>query len=173
MASDGITPEMGKRVHEDGSRFDLCLSDDADFFPALREKLLLEKQIGLEYIDFHLRLPPRYLNSGGEYRDDAAYHRLIAGRIERIQSLCFELGLNCYFETHMNMISVSTQQQPYSGALALLPYRSALGALQCINDQLTNTQMAADCFVCVCVWCVSAGGPCRFRCHNGGLPCLL
>lgn len=125
---------MGKRVHDDETRFDLCLSDDADFFSALREKLLLEKQIGLEYINFHLRLPPRYLNSGGEcvitglsltmhcdlscreidevrtdcrYRDDPAYHRLVAGRIERIQALCFELGLNCYFETHMNMISVS------------------------------------------------------------------
>ena len=70
-----------------------------------REKLLLEKQIGLEYIDFHIRLPPRYLNSGGEYRNDRAYHRLCAERIERIQSVCFELGLNCYFETHMNMIS--------------------------------------------------------------------
>jgi hypothetical protein len=66
LSADGITPEMGKRVHDDGTRFDLCLSDDPDFFQALREKLLLEKQIGLEYIDFHLRLPPRYLNSGGE-----------------------------------------------------------------------------------------------------------
>lgn len=57
---------MGKRVHDDGTRFDLCFADDADFFQALREKLVLEKQIGLEYINFHLRLPPRYLNSGGE-----------------------------------------------------------------------------------------------------------
>ena len=45
------------------------------------------------------------ITAGGEYRDDRAYHRLCAERIERIQSLCFELGLNCYFETHMNMIS--------------------------------------------------------------------
>lgn len=66
LIADGITPEMGKRVHDDGTRFDLCLSDDTDFFQALRDKLLLEKQIGLEYINFHLRLPPRYLNSGGE-----------------------------------------------------------------------------------------------------------
>ena len=65
-AADGVTPAMGKRVHDDGTRFDLCLADDADFFQALREKLLLERQIGLEYINFHLRLPPRYLNSGGE-----------------------------------------------------------------------------------------------------------
>ena len=83
---------------------DLDLTE-SDFYPALREKLLYEKEIGLEYINFHIRLPPKYLNSGGEYRDDAAYHRLCAQRIERIQSLCFELGLNCYFETHMNMIS--------------------------------------------------------------------
>ena len=32
---DGITSEMGKRVHDDGTRFDLCLSDDSDFYPAL------------------------------------------------------------------------------------------------------------------------------------------
>ena len=134
---DGVTPEMGKRTHDDGTRFvrppllpppnpfphptcakpvanpaglkNFCGQDldltESDFYPALREKLLYEKEIGLEYINFHIRLPPKYLNSGGEYRDDAAYHRLCAQRIERIQSLCFELGLNCYFETHMNMIS--------------------------------------------------------------------
>ena len=91
-----MTPEMGMRTHEDGTRFDLDLNDN-DFFGALREKLQHEVEIGLEYIDFHIRLPPRYLNSGGEYREDYAYHRVTAERIKRIQEICFELGLNCYF----------------------------------------------------------------------------
>ena len=31
--------------------------------------------------------------------------RQTAERLRRIQQICFELGVNCYFETHMNMIS--------------------------------------------------------------------
>ena len=82
-----------------------AVAPESDFFEALRAKILLDKTAGLQYINFHIRLPLKYLHTGGEYRDDAAYHRLTAGRLERIQQLCFELGMNCYFETHMNMIS--------------------------------------------------------------------
>lgn len=84
-----------------------CTQDlnDDDFYPALRAKLTLEKEIGLQYINFHIRLPPHHLHAGGEYREDGAYHRVTGERLVRIQEICFEAGLNCYFETHMNMIS--------------------------------------------------------------------
>ena len=56
-------------------RFDLDLND-ADFYEALREKVRLDKSAGLQYMNFHIRLPLRYLHTGGEYREDRAYHRL-------------------------------------------------------------------------------------------------
>jgi len=95
---------MGKRVHADGLRFDLDFND-SDFWPAMREKISRDRDMGHEYINFHIRLPPHYMHTGGEYREDKAYVELVAGRLAKLQALCFELGVNCYFETHMNMVS--------------------------------------------------------------------
>lgn len=39
------------------------------------------------------------------YRNDDAYLTLCARRIEQLQALCFELGLNCYVETHIDRLS--------------------------------------------------------------------
>ena len=40
----------GKRVHHDGSRFDLDLND-ADFWPALREKVQRDRRLGNQVRD--------------------------------------------------------------------------------------------------------------------------
>ena len=45
------------------------------------------------------------MNTGGEYRKDEAYLNQCAQRIEQLQGLCFELGLNCYVETHIDRLS--------------------------------------------------------------------
>lgn len=50
-------------------------------------------------------LPPEHLNTGGEYRDDAAFIRLSGERIARMQQICFEQGMNFYVETHIDRIS--------------------------------------------------------------------
>eukprot|EP00937_MAST-01D_sp_MAST-1D-sp2_P005466 g5466.t1 len=109
---DGDWDGMRKRVHADGSAFDLDVSSEGEgegesggFYGALRQKLLREREIGLEYVDVHLRLPRRYVGTGGEYRGDGAYIARTARRVARIQRVCHELGLNVYFETHVNMVS--------------------------------------------------------------------
>lgn len=106
--TDGCTKEMGKRVHaytaSGGPRFDLDVNDP-DFDAAFREKVRRDGDMGNGYINVHLRLPPRYLFTGGEYRDDEQFCRTAATRLERIVRICHEEGLNCYIETHMNMVS--------------------------------------------------------------------
>ena len=71
----------------------------------LREALQADVAIGCHYASFQIFLPPRHMNTGGEYRNDDAYLTLCARRIEQLQSLCFELGLNCYVETHIDRLS--------------------------------------------------------------------
>lgn len=61
----------------------------------------LDKQIGSEYITFQLSLPARHLHAGGEYRDDRPFIQQTADRIAQLQAMCFEEGLNCYIETHV------------------------------------------------------------------------
>ena len=88
-----------RREHEDGSghRWDLDFNDP-DFEQALREKLALDAAMGSEYVTFQISLPPKYLNTGGLYRDDSAYIQLSAQRIALMQRACFEQGLNFYVE---------------------------------------------------------------------------
>jgi hypothetical protein len=108
--------------------------NDPDFFSALRERLILDRSVGAEYVTFQINLPPQYLNTGGMYRDgkrdhsarfdlsarfahvcivsvilwavaDHAYLRRIANDIALLQGVCFDLGLNFYVETHMDRVS--------------------------------------------------------------------
>ena len=50
-------------------------------------------------------LPPKYLNTGGAYRRDEAYIDCVAKRIEDLHAACWEQGMNCYIETHVDRIS--------------------------------------------------------------------
>eukprot|EP01052_Picozoa_sp_SAG31_P011587 SAG31_NODE_658_length_13104_cov_4.409919_18_plen_98_part_00 len=75
--------------------------NDNQFWSTLRERMLLDKAVGCEYVTFQINLPPQYLNTGGMYRDDTAYLRRVANDIARLQGVCFDVGLNFYVETHM------------------------------------------------------------------------
>lgn len=78
-----------KREHEDGmgGKWDLDFNDH-DFDQQLEEKLRLDKAMGSEYVTFQISLPPRHLNTGGLYRDDAAFIQLSADRIVKMQAAC-------------------------------------------------------------------------------------
>eukprot|EP01046_Picozoa_sp_COSAG06_P036837 COSAG06_NODE_4101_length_4573_cov_2.309119_1_plen_491_part_00 len=75
------------------------------YWQDLRAALSADVEIGAHYASFQIFLPPQYMNTGGEYRNDDAYLTLCARRIEQLQSLCFELGLNFYVETHIDRLS--------------------------------------------------------------------
>lgn len=79
--------------------------NDPGFWQTLRERIVLDKQVGAEYVTFQINLPPQYLNTGGMYRDDHEYLRRVANDIVRLQGTCFSLGINFYVETHMDRIS--------------------------------------------------------------------
>eukprot|EP01051_Picozoa_sp_SAG22_P003286 SAG22_NODE_158_length_16966_cov_26.252446_5_plen_456_part_00 len=97
-----------RREHDDdgaeGKLWDLDWSE-YDFDRKLVAKFREDKQLGSEYITFQLSLPPRWLHTGGEYRDDPQFIKLSAERIARLQRLCFSEGLNCYIETHIDRIT--------------------------------------------------------------------
>eukprot|EP00747_Dinoflagellata_sp_TGD_P125174 gnl/TRDRNA2_/TRDRNA2_174119_c0_seq3.p1 gnl/TRDRNA2_/TRDRNA2_174119_c0~~gnl/TRDRNA2_/TRDRNA2_174119_c0_seq3.p1 ORF type:complete len:394 (+),score=50.88 gnl/TRDRNA2_/TRDRNA2_174119_c0_seq3:51-1232(+) len=76
-----------------------------DFWENLRKVLELEKSIGSEYVTFQVRLPPEMNSTGGTYRRNEEYLKLSALRIERLQKVCFSLGMNFYVETHIERIS--------------------------------------------------------------------
>ena len=61
----------------------------------LRAALQADVEMGCHYANFQIFLPPRHLNTGGEYRNDEAYLSRCAEGIAELQALCFELGLNC------------------------------------------------------------------------------
>jgi sugar phosphate isomerase/epimerase len=89
-----------RREHEDGApgRWDLDFNEP-DFYAELARRVALDKALGSEYVTFQISLPPQYLNTGGEYRDDAAFIKRSAERIARMQQVCFEQGVNFYVET--------------------------------------------------------------------------
>ena len=94
------------------------------------QALLDDVELGCRYATFQIFLPPRHMNTGthssaataaaaaaaasisvrldptgGEYRNDEQYLTLCAQRIEKLQNLCWEVGLNCYVETHIDRLS--------------------------------------------------------------------
>jgi hypothetical protein len=60
-------------MHGDGLRYDLDFAD-VDFWEEMGRRLRLQRTIGAEYITYQLSLPPGLQNTGGEYRNDLAYH---------------------------------------------------------------------------------------------------
>jgi len=84
--------------------FDLCLRD-AHFKEKMRKQIRADKNAGCEYITYQIFLPDNYLNTGGAYRDDDKFIALSAKRCNLLQELCFEEGLNCYVETHVDRIT--------------------------------------------------------------------
>ena len=71
-----------------------------DFEAAYAQKLRDDQQLGAEYVTFQVFLPPRYLNTGGMYRNDDAFLTLCADRIAMLQRVAHSLGMNCYIEVH-------------------------------------------------------------------------
>eukprot|EP00747_Dinoflagellata_sp_TGD_P063006 gnl/TRDRNA2_/TRDRNA2_153271_c0_seq4.p1 gnl/TRDRNA2_/TRDRNA2_153271_c0~~gnl/TRDRNA2_/TRDRNA2_153271_c0_seq4.p1 ORF type:complete len:330 (+),score=65.97 gnl/TRDRNA2_/TRDRNA2_153271_c0_seq4:1237-2226(+) len=76
-----------------------------DFWDNLKRDLKLQKSLGSEYATFQIGLPPELSGTGGAYRSNEEYLKLTALRVERLQKMCFSLGLNFYVETHVDRIS--------------------------------------------------------------------
>eukprot|EP00947_MAST-08B_sp_MAST-8B-sp1_P003372 g3372.t1 len=66
-----------------------------------------ENRAGLAhgYATFQISLRPDYARTGGEYRNDDAYLAQCAERIDSLQRLCWDEGVNCYVETHVDRIT--------------------------------------------------------------------
>eukprot|EP00929_Paragymnodinium_shiwhaense_P089388 TRINITY_DN49543_c0_g1_i1.p1 TRINITY_DN49543_c0_g1~~TRINITY_DN49543_c0_g1_i1.p1 ORF type:complete len:398 (+),score=62.42 TRINITY_DN49543_c0_g1_i1:147-1340(+) len=75
------------------------------FFEALRRCLELQKRIGVQYVTFQIDLQDRFKGTGGAYRNDEEYLRLTAARVQAMQRVCHEAGVNFYVETHIDRIS--------------------------------------------------------------------
>lgn len=71
----------------------------------LKEEARLTKMMGGQYLTFQIWLPEKYQGTAGEYRNDPAYLSLCAQRINDLQQACWEEGMNCYIETHVQRIS--------------------------------------------------------------------
>lgn len=99
-----VADGVGRRMHEDGTRYDLDFQDP-DFWQEMGRRMDNDKAIGSEYITFQISLPAQYLNTGGEYREDEAYIKRVAYDIAWLQRMCFDRGMNFYVETHMDRLS--------------------------------------------------------------------
>lgn len=66
--------------------------------------MTLDKRIGSDYVTFQIDLPERYLNTSGEWRDDTKYLALVTDRLLRVRDLCWQHGLNAYFEVHIERV---------------------------------------------------------------------
>ncbi len=71
----------------------------------MRREIGLTKAMGGKYVTFQMWLPPKYLNTGGSYRRDDDYLDLVARRIEDLHAACWEQGMNCYIETHVDRVT--------------------------------------------------------------------
>ena len=103
------------------------------FYADLKQKMRRDQRIGSEYCTFQVCLPPRYLNTGGEYRSDPAFLGLCVARMARIQALGNGLGLNVYFETHVDRIS-----EDISAFAAMLDMADAQGIPLEVNGDLSH-----------------------------------
>ena len=133
-----------RREHEDGApgRWDLDFNE-ADFFEELARRIALDKALGSEYVTFQISLPPEYLNTGGEYRDDAAFVRRSAERIARMQQICFEQGMNFYVETR-----TSTKPLALLGSARVCP----LPCLASATVRLTTRVLWCGHYLCLSLY---------------------
>jgi hypothetical protein len=77
---------------------------DVDLWKRLARRMVLDKRIGSDYVTFQIDLPEKYLNTNGEWRDDAEYLALVTDRLLRVRDLCWQHGLNAYFEVHIERV---------------------------------------------------------------------
>ena len=61
--------------------------------------------LGAEYATFQIWLPEQYMMGDGSYRNDTKLLEEFVSRIDTLQRVCFEEGLNFYVETHVGRIS--------------------------------------------------------------------
>ena len=85
--------------------FDYPGMDWTEQVKGLKEEARLTKLMGGQYLTFQIWLPEKYQGTAGEYRNDSAYLSLCAQRINDLQQACWEEGMNCYIETHVQRIS--------------------------------------------------------------------
>jgi len=85
--------------------FDYPGMDWTEQVKALKEEARLTKLMGGQYLTFQIWLPEKYQGTAGEYRNDSAYLSMCAQRINDLQQACWEEGMNCYIETHVQRIS--------------------------------------------------------------------
>jgi sugar phosphate isomerase/epimerase len=84
--------------------WDLDFSDE-NFYQKMEEKLTADRTAGAEYVTYQIGLPPKYMNTGGAYRGDTEYYDLTVDRLHKLRTLANNVGLNIYFETHIERIS--------------------------------------------------------------------
>lgn len=71
----------------------------------LKESLYFNKKLGAEYATFQVWLPDKYMTGDGSYRNDDGLITEFNQRINILQDICYEQGLNFYVETHVGRIS--------------------------------------------------------------------
>ena len=81
----------------------------ADELLQLAEEVRLTKLMGGSYVTFQMWLAPKYMDTAGSYRKDSDYLAYCAKRIEDLQHICWNQGMNCYIETHVGRISEDPQ----------------------------------------------------------------
>lgn len=71
----------------------------------MRKECQYVKMMGGRYVTFQMWITPEYQGTGGAYRNDEDYLDRCAQRIEDLHRVCWDEGLNCYIETHVQRIS--------------------------------------------------------------------
>ena len=71
----------------------------------MRKQAQYVKAMGGQYVTFQMWITPEYQGTAGAYRNDEEYLDKCAKRIEDLHDVCWDLGLNCYIETHVQRIS--------------------------------------------------------------------
>jgi sugar phosphate isomerase/epimerase len=71
----------------------------------MRAQARYVKAMGGRYVTFQMWITPECQGTAGAYRNDDAYLDKCARRIEDLHDVCWDLGLNCYIETHVQRIS--------------------------------------------------------------------
>ena len=68
----------------------------------MRKQAQYVKAMGGQYVTFQMWITPEYQGTAGAYRNDEDWPR---ESNEDLHDVCWDLGLNCYIETHVQRIS--------------------------------------------------------------------
>jgi len=79
--------------------------NDQNFAANLAKDIQLAQLMGAQYVTFQIWLSPEYIGTGGAYRRDENFLKQRAAVIDECHRLCYEYGLNCYIETHVDRVS--------------------------------------------------------------------